>query len=421
MLKSSIEYIKKQKQLNNFITYGVGQAFNLVTPILVVPYLVSTCGEEGYGKIGVGLAISFFLMVFIDYGSDILGVKEVAINRENEEKLEKTFITIYTAKLVLLTIVLFLASLLFYTIPFFANEKKLFFLSLPILIGQFVNPTWFLQGLENFKWITILNIISKVIYVLGIFIFIHNSGDYVYNNLFWGIGMIIANSFVFIYIVSQHCYSFKKVKKLEVITYLKENFSMFSSQIFVSLQMYSPIVLISLFGNNVMAGQYKIIDQIIVIFRTYIILFFNFVFPRVCYLLDKSREEGLNFWKKVNGLNFLFVLISMIVIFNFSIQIVTYFNPKNILQISSLLKIALFIPILQSIVQPTKQLMLAWNKQKEYIKATMSITVIVLLLIAGLSPIFKVLGAIFSLIISEILTLSIFVYFIKNKLFNRSS
>lgn len=421
MLKSSIEYIKKQKQLNNFVTYGVGQAFNLVTPILVVPYLVSICGEEGYGKIGVGLAISFFLMVFIDYGSDILGVKEVAINRENEEKLENIFITIYTSKLVLLGIVILLASLLFYTIPFFAHEKKLFFLSLPILIGQFINPTWFLQGLENFKWITILNIISKVIYVLGIFIFIHNPGDYVYNNLFWGIGMITAHSFVFIYLLNQKGYSFKKAKKLEVKSYLKSNFSMFSSQIFVSLQMYSPIVLISLFGNNIMAGQYKIIDQIIGVFRTYIFLFFNFVFPRVCYLIDKSKQEGLNFWKKVNGLNFLFILISMVLISIFSIQIVSYFNPKNITQISDLLKIALCIPILQSIVQPSKQLMLAWNKQREYIKVTMTITVITLLLIVSLTPIFKVLGAILSLIISEFLTLSIFFYFIKNKLFNRSS
>ena len=421
MITSSIDYIKSQKQLSNFVTYGVGQAFNLVTPILVVPYIVSICNEEGYGKIGVGLAISFFLMVFIDYGSDILGVKEVAINRESKEKLENIFITIYTAKLILLLLVMLFASLLFYTIPFFATDKKLFFLSLPILVGQFINPTWFLQGLENFKWITILNIISKVIYVLGIFIFIHKPGDYIYNNLFWGIGMILANSFVFIYLLNQHSFSFKKTKKVEVKSYLKSNFSMFSSQIFVSLQMYSPIVLISFFGSNAMAGQYKIIDQIIVVFRTYILLFFNFVFPRVCYLLDKSKEEGLNFWKKVNGLNFFFILTSMVLIALFSVQIVGYFNPKNILQISDLLKVALFIPILQSITQPLKQLMLAWNKQKKYINTTMIVTVVSLLFIAGLTPFFKVLGALSSLMISEILTLSIFYYYIKNKLYNHTS
>lgn len=418
MIKSSIDYIKKQKQLNNFITYGVGQAFNLVTPILVVPYIVSICSEEGYGKIGVGLAIAFFLMVFIDYGSDIVGVKDVSVNRENKEKLENIFITIYTAKLLLLLLVLVLASFIFYTIPFFANEKQLCFLSLPILVGQFINPTWFLQGLENFKWVTVLNIISKVIYVLGIFIFIKEPEDYIYNNLFWGLGMIIANSFVFFYLVNHHSFSFRKTKTIEVKTYLKSNFSMFSSQIFVSLQMYSPIVLISFFGNNTMAGQYKIIDQIIVIFRTYIILFFNFVFPRVCYLLDKSRTEGITFWKKVNGLNFLFILFLMAFIAIYSFVIVDYFNPKDVTYISDLLKIALIIPILQSISQPFKQLILGWNKQREYIKTTMIITVITLLFIVVLTPIFNVLGVLFSLIISEILIISSFFYYTKNKLFN---
>jgi O-antigen/teichoic acid export membrane protein len=421
MIKASIDYIKRQKQLNNFVTYGVGQAFNLVTPILVVPFIISICGEEGYGKIGVGLAIAFFLMVFIDFGSDILGVKEVSVNRENKEKLENIFITIYTAKFLLLLLVLALASLLFYTIPFFALEQKLFFLSLPILVGQCINPTWFLQGLENFKWITILNIISKVIYVLGIFIFIQKPSDYIFNNLFWGIGMIIANGFVFLYILNKNSYSFKKIKTVEVKAYLKSNFSMFSSQIFVSLQMYSPIVLISFFGNNTMAGQYKIIDQIIVIFRTYILLFFNFVFPRVCYLLNKSKEEGINYWKKVNGLNFLFILFLIIFIALYSFAVVDYFNPKDVIYISVLLKIALFIPILQSISQPLKQLIFGWNRQREYIKTTMIITVITLLLIVVLTPIYKVLGVLISLIISEILIICIFFYYTRNKLFKRLS
>jgi O-antigen/teichoic acid export membrane protein len=421
MIKKSINYIKRQKQLHNFLTYGVGQAFNLVTPILVVPYIVAICGETGYGKIGVGLAISFFLMVFIDYGSDILGVKEIAVNRENKEQLEKTFITIYTAKGILLILVLLLASLLFLTIPYFANEKELFFLGLPILIGQFINPTWFLQGIENFKWITILNIISKVIYVIGIFIFIKSSDDYIYNNLFWGIGMIVANGFVFIVFLKKHSFSFSKTSFFEVKSYLKTNFTMFSSQIFVSLQMYSPIVLISFFGNNTMAGQYKIIDQIIVIFKTYILLFFNFVFPRVCYLLEISKSQGLAFWKKVNGLNFVFILISMIVIYIFSIQIVDYFNPKEVEKISDLLKIALLIPILQSISNPLKQLIIGWNKQKQYINTTMLVTIITLLFVVLLTPTYKVLGTIIALIISEIITIIAFLFFTKNKLFNTPS
>ena len=407
--------------VKKFMIYGFGQGFNLITPLLVIPYIVSICGEEGYGKIGVGMALAFFIMVFVDYGSEIVGVKAIAVNREKQSALEQTFVTTYAAKLVLLLLVLALTSILFYFIPYFNQEKALFFFSLSMVIGQYVNPTWFLQGIENFKWITILNILSKIIYLLGVFLFIKKPEDYIYNNLIWGIGMIVAYGITWFYIVFHHSFSFANLQKGEVIKMIKVNFSIFFSQIFVSLQMYSPIVLISFFGGNVMAGQYKIIDQIIVIFKTYILLFFNFVYPRVCYLLGKSTEEALKFWKIYNGLNLFFICISMVGILFFSVEIVSYFNPKEITTISSLLKIAIIIPILQSIAIPLKQLVLGSNKQREYVKITMIITVISLCIIMVITPIYHVLGVIIALIVTEFITAIVFFKTIKNSLFLRTS
>lgn len=417
MLGKKYLFLKNSTQFTNLIIYGFGQGFNLITPLLVVPYIVSICGEEGYGKIGVGMALAFFIMVFIDYGSEIVGVKDVAVNRDDNDKLESIFISTYTAKFLLLIVMLFFTSVLFYFIPYFSKEKMLFFLSLSMVVGQFINPTWFLQGVENFKWITILNILSKVIYLAGIFLFLKKPEDYILSNLIWGIGMIAANGVAWIYIVYKYSFSFSNLKKEEVGQIIKQNFSIFSSQIFVSLQMYSPIVLISFFGGNTLAGQFKIVDQIIVIFKTYLLLFFNFVYPRVCYLLDTSKKEALRFWKTYNGLNALFILTSMLVVAFFSVKIVTYFNPKGIMEISNLLKMAILIPILQSITIPLKQLVLGSNKQRQYVKTTMMITVVSLTVIVIVTPFYHVFGVLFALIITEILTTAIFYSIIKKDLF----
>ena len=420
MIKRGITYFKNQKQFHNLTMYGFGQAFNLITPLLVIPYIVFICGETGYGKIGVGMAVAFFLMVFVDFGSEIIGVKEVAVNRENTKNLESIFITTYTAKAFLLLLVSALFSLIVFVIPFFAQERTLFLLSLTMVVGQFINPTWFFQGVENFKWITILNIVSKIIYLVGVFIFIKKPEDYILSNLIWGIGMIVANGISFIYIIKKYNFSFKNTQKEKVQNMLKHNFSIFSSQIFVSLQMYSPIVLISFFGNNAMAGQYKIIDQIIVIFKTYLLLFFNYVYPRICYLLEKSKKEALHFWKLYNGINFIFITISMIVIACLSLKVVGYFNPKEIVVIADLLKIAVFIPILQAISIPLKQLVLGANRQRVYVRVTMLITVISLLIIIIITPFYKVYGVLVALIITEIVTAVIYYSTIKNHLFVRS-
>lgn len=421
MLKATIGYIKNQKQFSNLIIYGCGQGFNLITPLLVIPYIVLICGEEGYGKIGVGMALAFFIMVFIDYGSEITAVKQVAVNREDKSKLENIFITTYAAKLLLLLVVLTIVSIVFYFISYFNQDKKLFFFSLSMVVGQFINPTWFFQGIENFKWITVVNVLSKIIYLAGIFIFIQKPSDYIYSNLIWGIGMIVANGVAVIYILNSHSFSFVNTKKEDVLKFIKDNFPIFSSQIFVSLQMYSPIVLISFFGGNTMAGQYKIIDQIIVIFKTYILLFFNYVYPRVCYLLEKSKHEAMHFWKTYNGLNFIFIAFSMALILLFSTEVVTYFNPKEIQEIAGLLKIAVLIPVLQAIAIPLKQLVLGSNKQSRYVTITMAITVLSLLLIVFITPNYKVLGVLIALIATEVITALTFYFTVKNDLFVRSS
>lgn len=416
MLKKSILYIKKQEQFKNLIIYGFGQFFNLATPLLVAPYLIYICGEENYGKIGVALALSFFLIVIVDYCSDIIGVKEISKNREDQNKLNRILTTTYGSKLVLLIITLLGMSILYCYIPYFEKEKSLFFMSMPILIGQFINPTWFLQGIENFKWITFINITSKILYVVGVFLFVKVPDDYIFANLYWGIGMILPNTFATVYFLSKFKISYKDTSAKEIGILLRENFSMFFSQIFLSLQLYSPIMLISFFGNNAMAGQYKIVEQIVVMFKTYIYLFFNYVYPRVCYLIEKNMKDALRFWKIYNGANFIFILLSMGIVYLFSEEIVTYFNPKEIGFISDLLRFAVLIPLLVSISNPLKQLVLGLEFQKLYIRLTMIMVIFNLGCMILLLPYLKIYGVIASLVVAEALTAMIYLIAIKTRI-----
>lgn len=404
------------QQFQKLSVYGFGQLFNLVTPLLVVPYIVSVCGEENFGKTAVGMAIAFFLIVFIDFGSDIIGVREVAVNRDNPEVLNKIFTTTYVVKGIILLLVLTVASIIFHSFPYFKSEKIMFILGLSVLIGQFLNPTWFLQGIENVKWITLLNIVSKCIYLVGIFFTIKKESDYIYINLWWGLGMIVSNFLVFIWIIKKHQFSFLMVNKDEVFKHIRNDFSMFSSQIFVSLQLYAPVVLISYFGNNLMAGQYRIVEQIIVIFKTYIFLFFNYVFPRVCYLIETDFKRGLKNWIIYNGVNFVFVTMGMLFFHIYSYEIVSYFNPTNRYVLSNLLEVAVFVPLILAISIPLKQLVLAYNYKRFYVYLTSVMVLFNLLAIVILLPKFQVYGVFYSLIATDLIVIIFYLYQLKKNL-----
>jgi O-antigen/teichoic acid export membrane protein len=419
MLNRIFSILFKNKQFHKLSVYGFGQLFNLVTPLLVVPYIVEVCGEENFGKSAVGMAIAFFLIVFVDYGSDIIGTREISINRNNPSNMEKIFLTTYAVKFVILIIVLLIATLFFLYIPYFRKENMLFIFSLSVLVGQFLNPTWFLQGVENVRWITLLNIISKTIYLTGIFLTVNTVNDYIYINLWWGLGMISANLLVLILVIKKYNFKLKLIPLFEIQKHLKNDFSIFSSQLFVSLQLYAPVILISYLGSNLMAGQYKIIEQIIVVFKTYIFLFFNFIFPKVCYEVEHTPNIAIRNWKIYNGLNFIFVLFGMIFIYLFSYEVVSYFNPTNRYYLTELLEVAIFIPLLLAISIPLKQLVLAFNYKKFYIRLTALLVVFNLLLIIIVIPIYEVYGVLYSLILTDIIIILFYLSCVRKNAINK--
>jgi O-antigen/teichoic acid export membrane protein len=418
-MRQLLKNIIFHKQFQKLSVYGFGQLFNLVTPLLVVPYIVTICGEENFGKTAVGMSIAFFLIVFVDYSSDITGVREVSVNRNSKSELEDVFITTYALKFFIFILVFIISLLLIFNFSYFQSEKTLFLFSLAVLLGQFVSPIWFLQGIENVKWITVYNIVSKIIYLGLVFFFVKKENDYIYVNLFWGIGMFLSGIVFLIKIIIKHQFSFFNIKIKSVRDLLKKDFSMFSSQIFLSLHLYAPVIIISYFGNNLMAGQYKIVDQIIVIFKTYIFLFFNYVFPKVCFELDTNKKIGFKNWKLFNGMNFIFILISMVFIYIYAYEIISYFNPTNRYLLTNLLQVAVFIPLLLSISIPLKQLVLAENHKRFYIMTTYMVVLVNLITIFFLLPVFEVYSVFYSLLFTELLVIFFYLYSLK-EFFNKN-
>lgn len=405
----------QNNRIKNFVIYGIGQVVNLVSPLLVMPYLVAICKKEGLGKIGVGFSFVLIFIVLVDYGSYINGTKEISINRNNPEIIKRKIVSIYVMKLFLIVILLFLAFLLINFVPFFNKEQAVFFFSFSYIIGQLINPTWIFQGLENYKWISFMNIISKVIYVAGVFIFIKKKDDYIYVNAYLGLGLIISSVIGLISLIKQYDLRFYKTVAQDAVLLLKEEFSLTFSQLFLSFYQYLPIMIISYVGGNGMAGQYRIIDQIIMTFRTYLQMFFNFTYAEVCLQIHINLKNGISHWLKYNGINYLFILVLVIIAFVFTEQILLYFNvPLNDLEsMKFLFRLGLIIPVFMAISIALKQLLFALGRNKEYINITIGSSIFSLFVFLLLVKNIGLQGAFIATIIIEIMVIVLYSIVIK--------
>lgn len=419
MFKEKIAAKLKSQQIKNFIVYGFGQAVNLISPLLVIPYTVLVCGEAGLGKVGVGFSFALISIVLVDYGSYINGTKAVSINNSDRDVLEEKFTTIYLSKLILLLTVLVLASLIIFLIPFFQKDKWQLLFSMLIVVGQFINPTWFFQGIQNFKWITIINVLSKGIYVSSVFIFIKKTEDYVYINALLGVGSIIASIAGFLWICNHYSFSLKQCSLPKAIVLIKSEFSLTVSQLFFSFYQYAPIMIVSYVGGSFMAGQYRVVDQIIMIFRTYFQMFFNFIYANICLKIYENSSKGIKYWFKFNGLNYLLVMFILVGFYFFTANILHFFkvdmNTKT--NLIALFRVGLLIPIFMGVSFSLKQLMFAFDKNGNYIRITIISTIISLICMLLLIKVIGLIGSFISIIFMEILIIIIYLIILKPYIF----
>ncbi len=400
----------------NFIVYGVGQAFNLLSPLLIVPYIISVCGIANFGKIGLSFGLSLFLILIVDYAFDIKGTKMISENRDEIRTIEQKLFTVIYTKTVLVCIAFFTLLILVNSIPLLSKEKPLFLFSFSIVLAQVLNPQWFLQGLEDFKTASLINILSKLFYVFLVFILVKNNEDYIYVNFYLGLSSLLINFLGLFIIQNKYNFNFHRPNFIEIKKILKSDFLFCVSQLFLSLRQLSPLFIVSYLLGFSVAGQYKVIEQIISLFRTFNQVYLKYFFPRLCYKIKQAKSDALIFWKKYVTILSIFVVIFSLLLFVFSTHVITFFNVS--IDINSLFRFSLILPLLMVFSLALEQTMLINSNNKNYIRITIFVTAANIIALLILAPILKLNGVIISIILAELFF--IFLYFKNSILFKKN-
>jgi O-antigen/teichoic acid export membrane protein len=411
MILEKIKIQLRDKSKRNFIIYGIGQSFNLLSPLAITPFITAKCGEDGLGKVGLGFALALFLILIVDYAFEVKGVKQIAENTTNKTQLSQIFSLGMTSKLCLFVVAFLFSIFLIKSFDFFGRESLLFLLSLSIVFAQVFNPIWVLQGLQDFLMVSIINILSKSFYVITVLVLINTKSDYVFVNLYLGLTALFFNLIGLFYLIKKHKLTYVLPKQKEIIAVIKKDFTFCISQLVLSIRQISPLMLTSYFLGYTVGGQYRIIEQFITLFRTFIQVFLRYFYPGLCLKYATSVVKGIQHWKRVLFYNSLIVTSLVLVILLFSKQILLYFNiEKSTLEpLNNLLMLALLIPLLMSFSLPLEQITLVSGNNKYYIRTTFVVTLINLALIYFSIYSFKLYGVISALIVAELLF--IFLYY----------
>jgi len=228
-LKNIANTEDKKRLLSNFFSLSILQTFTYILPLLTLPYLVRVLGAEKFGLVLFAQAFIIFFNILVDYGFNLSATREISVNRENKKKLTEIYSSVMSIKFILIGVSFTTLSIIIFSFENFSNNIDLYYLTFLWVIGQALFPIWYFQGLEKMKYITIVNITSRLIFTIAIFIFIQNEADYILVPILNGLGFIIGG-ILSLWIVHKHFNQRFQIQSFKIlIMYFKD-----SSQFFLS-------------------------------------------------------------------------------------------------------------------------------------------------------------------------------------------
>jgi PST family polysaccharide transporter len=377
---------------------------------------VRVLGPAKYGLINFAAAFIAYFNLISDYGFSLSGTKEISIIRDDKEKLSKTFSIILTIKL-LLSIFSFLVFIsIVYFIPFFKNNWEVYVLSYGFVIGGVLFPSWFYQGMEQMKYITIIQVVIRSIVTVLIFILIKEESDYLLLVLLNSTAQILIGIFGVVISLVKFKIKFRLPSFEEIKVQLKSGWNIFQSMIAINIYTTSNTFILGLFASETVVGYYAAADKIRMAFQGIQSVLSQTVFPYVNSLVKQSYEKYILFINRLLRLEFVIGFSVSLFLFIFSYQLTDLILGNKFEVSGELLRIISALPLLISLSNVFGiQIMipLGYDKSFNWIITLSALLHIILLLV--LIPKYFAIGTSIAVVITEVVVTLLTYLFVQKK------
>ena len=298
--KPKIRSVKYNVLMNMILTTS-----SFIFPLITVPYVSRVIGPSGMGAISWAQAfVSYFSLVAV-LGINSYGIREVARVRNDRKKLSivtqelMTILVISTA----LTYAVFLVMT--FTIPKAREDEPLMLIFSSSIWLTSCGINWFYQGIEQYGYITVRNIIFKFLGLVLMFAFVHQSSDYLIYSIILIIGSVGSNVLNIIRLNKYVHFSFKN--KLDLRRHFKPLVSFTVSSISSGMCAQLDMLFLGFWGTNVAMGLYQLVTKIRNIASTAVNSVGSVLLPRLSYYEAQEGGHAKTARLVAKSLNFLFI------------------------------------------------------------------------------------------------------------------
>lgn len=396
-----------RKLLENLSFQSIAEFAGKGLQAIYTIYLANILGAEGMGIYGFANSIVSYFLLFVGFGIDVYGSREIATNKSFQNE---TVNKIFSLRLIL-AVISYICLIIF--VLFFVNDLIVQFAILILGVNIFSNAillNWVFQGIERMGIIAIRQVLVSTFSLILILLFVHNYDD---SLLAFG---ILATS-LFVNSIVMTIYYLKKIGKIKIEIDRKSWKKIVKASIPIGLF----TVLVSIMNNIDISLIYSLVDnakfesgiynaayRIVAFAIVPSIVVQNAFFPQLSRETEKqSRIKLITKYYKL--MNILAVITGIITYFysDFIIRTILIDEYINSIELMRVFAFSIFIVFLNVCLSST---LVAWKNEKKVFYSTIFAVLTNIIIDFILIPFYGAYGATVATIIAEFTLFLILTY-----------
>ncbi|TDQ16971.1 PST family polysaccharide transporter [Algoriphagus boseongensis] len=289
----------RNKSIQNFLFLAVIQSSNVLISIISMPLLIQSIGVDQFGLVNLALSVIILLNILVGFGYNLSAPREVALLQKDKEGLSHVVSNVFSAKLILAFLAAFTIFIGIFGLGLFEEYQTILIFSVLLLFSEATLPLWFFQGMEKMKLISIANIFSKLLFLMGIVFFIHNPEQSKWVNFLMGFFGLSINLLLLTYIHSFLEIKFYRPEFSAIWKSLKDNVLLFFSNLASHISINGGLIILSFFSVAETLGMYSLAERVVMVLRLFPALIIQAVFPNASKLHKEDPLAFYRFLKKV--------------------------------------------------------------------------------------------------------------------------
>lgn len=393
----------RNKSIQNFLFLGIIQSSNVLISIISMPLLIQSIGVDQFGLVNLALSVIILLNILVGFGYNLSAPREVAVSQQDKEALSHLVSNVFSGKIILAAIATILILVGAFGFNLFQEYQLILVFSSLLLFSEATLPLWFFQGMEKMKLVSIANIFSKLLFLMGIVLFIHSPEQSQWVNFMLGFFGLCINLMLLFYIHVFMGIKFYQPELSAIVRSLKDNLLLFFSNLASHISINGGLIILSFFSVAETLGMYSLAERVVMVLRLFPALIIQAIFPNASKLYQADPVRFYKFLKNV----YLRVLLAGIFI-----SAGTHFAAPWIIQVLSrsdlqesvmYLKILAAVPFLACLNVGNVTLLLVADLKELLFKASWMMCVYMIIVSAILTYYFGGIGLCFGIISTEII------------------